>query len=143
MMNRLRLFLATLPLLFAGCACWQPQHAQDKACVVLRQVVDCTETAAVTVGPALAGLVQSLVTGGQMDWSKVESIAESLGFKDGGCFLAQLENDFTSQAGAAPGSAMAKHAQSASNALVAWKTKHASLDLKFKVKGADGKASLR
>ena len=126
-----------------GCACWQPAHAQDKQCVVLHQVIDCTETAAATLGPILAGILSAFVLQGNVsvDWTAIEQYLEAAGIRDGGCLLAQLENDIIGKAQGSP--EKMERAKVVGNVFRTWKEKMGVSDVKFRVIGLDGKPVLR
>lgn len=143
-----------LVLFATGCGtyCWQAAHVQEKGCVVVHQIVDCTEMGVISVGPALAALVRSFVTGGQVDWTQVAAIAKSLGFKDGGCFLADLEGDFTQKAALQKANKLPSghegvnyslHATAAQSTLTTWRRENDATDVKFKVRSTSGEVSLR
>jgi len=93
----------------SGCACTSEAHRNDVACVVVHDLVDCTESAAVAVWPQFLPVVGALVdalTGGDgtVDWGTVTSALVSLGIRDGGCILAALQGQYASAAkpGASP-----------------------------------------
>jgi hypothetical protein len=93
----------------SGCACTSEAHRNDVACVVVHDIVDCTENAAVAVWPQFLPVVGALVdalTGGDgtVDWGTVTTALISLGIRDGGCILAALQGQYASAAkpGASP-----------------------------------------
>jgi hypothetical protein len=124
----------TLP----GCACWTDETKKNTpACVAEHDVVDCTEGAVEAVLPALAQIVLGFITQGiAVDWSAVTADAESLGLKDGGCLLAEIQALLNTPS-ATP--AMVAVRRSASDTFGNYKTKHFGTRLvKFKVKLKDG-----
>ena len=138
---RIGMLLATLAA--ASCACWQPAHAQDKACVVLHQVIDCTETSVATLGPVVAGIISVFVQQGNVniDWTAVEAKLEAAGIRDGGCVLAQLENDIIGKAQASP--EKMERVKVVSDVFWRFKAKHGLHEVKYKILGSDGKPVLR
>jgi hypothetical protein len=87
-----------LPFAFfaSSCACWQPEHKNDLACVVLHQTLDCTKDAVMSLVPRLLPVVSWVIGGanGTMDWSQSVKTLEAMGVDASTCTLAQLENDF-------------------------------------------------
>jgi len=133
-MRSVKLFFAALALvLLPSCSCWLPEKAQDKGCIVTRQLVDCTQGAVITSGPALAAIVKNLIASGVMDWDAVIQAAAGMGFKDAGCFLAQLENDFLVTAQSSGEAVASSKAKTAENIFQTWKITHEVTDVKFVV----------
>lgn len=93
-----------LPFVFFGgllssCQCWQPAHQNDVGCVVLKQIIDCTQGAGAGLVPVVTGIIENQIQGQtSVDWADVEARLEAAGIKDGGCILANLENDFIAKA---------------------------------------------
>jgi len=140
-MNRIRLFFATLSLLLSSCYCWEPAHVQEPKCVIAHQIVDCTVGSITSLAPSLIGVFRDLINSGQMDWGQVGQTAAGMGFKDAGCFLAALENDFISKAKASP--AMAPKAKMVSDGFIDWKVKQGVVGVRFKLKNEAGAEVLR
>ena len=140
-MNRIRLVLAMLTLLLPGCYCWEAAHVREPKCVVAHQVVDCTVNSITSLAPSLIGVFTGLIRNGQMNWDQVAQSAEGMAFKDAGCFLGALENDFLKKASASP--LMAPKAKMVSDGFIQWKMKNNALGVKFKFKTEEGKEVLR
>lgn len=126
---------ALLPFLFfgqSGCLCGQAAHAQDLECVVKNQAVDCTVDAAGGLTPTAVADLMILISGQQPDWGAFAQKAEAMGFKDAGCLLAALVNDFT-QPSASPHAINAKVmvGQGLREAFESWKVKHKATAIKF------------
>lgn len=81
--------------LTASCACWKDK-AQTPACVVVHQMIDCTTGAVKDIIPGLLPFLNALISSGNPDWDLLLAKLEKMGFKDAGCILAALEEDFTS-----------------------------------------------
>lgn len=130
------LLLALLLLNVTSCGCWG-ENSNSKACVVARQIVDCTVDAAKNLGPVAAGILETYVIGNaDPDWAAIDLRLEGAGVADAGCILAQLENDFFAKSGA---SAMyAAKAKGVSSHFTTWKTAHGLGNVKFKIKNPDG-----
>lgn len=100
-MNLVRplLLLVIFSLAVPSCICFQPAHRNDPQCAILNQVVDCTEDAVQALLPQFKPMVKQLIAeatgeGGKIDWTQVEKGLGSLGVKDGGCILADVEKDY-------------------------------------------------
>ena len=95
-----------LPFLLIGmtsCACWTPEHRNDKGCAVLHQIIDCTTDVIKDLAPSVVGIITNSINGNSSpDWDGLLQRLEGMGIKDGGCILAQLENDFITKPGASP-----------------------------------------
>ena len=133
-------FLLALP----GCGCWTDQaKANTPACVVAHAVVDCTVSAGKTYGPDFITVIGKLLQGmpvGQIDWAAIETSAEALGLKDGGCFLAEMKNLVFTKA---TGPAAEESARQAVGVLDTYKKrKFGDPNVKFKIKAADGREVL-
>lgn len=89
--------LTLLCLLASSCYCWQSAHVQEPKCVIAHEAVACTEQILGAAFAALAPVVGSWMNGQPMDWTVVEQAAESLGLRDGGCFLSALAGDLASK----------------------------------------------
>lgn len=92
------LFALTLP----SCTCFQPAHRNDPGCAVLNQVVDCTEANVEALIPQFKPIVLELIakaTGadGTIDQAALDQSLIALGVKDGGCILADIENDYVNK----------------------------------------------
>lgn len=119
---------------FSGCYCWEPAHAQEPKCVVLRQVVSCSQDSIKTLAIGAIANLAAMVTSANPDWKAFGEKAEALGFRDGGCLLASLEDYLlgggkVSVAPPAPGDTdrvIHVHA-----ALVALKAKNNAPDVRF------------
>lgn len=88
--------LVALSTSLAGCAWWQhcqtPEGRKEPGCAVVNGVVQCTKSAAETLGPVALGLVENLI--GQqvaVDWQAILKDVEGRGIADAGCSLAALE----------------------------------------------------
>ena len=97
------LLLTSLIIIVPGCKCLQPEHRNDPICVVLHtlegDLIDCTKDAAISTIPQFEPIVIELiakVTGsdGKIDWPAFEASLGSLGIKDGGCLLADIEKQY-------------------------------------------------
>lgn len=110
------LILMALPSLIGGCACWTPEKAGTKACVVARSEVDCTKADIQALIPSMLPLVAWLFAGakGQVPGDQVVQALEHAGFRFIGCSAAQLEQDFTINPTAAVGRLMASMPASSS-----------------------------
>ncbi len=106
--------LLVLGLLFAqiaGCACFKPEAPDynSKACVVARQVVDCTKGSVIglimAVGPALA---VAILSGAPIDLAHIAEQAEKGAIGNGLCLLAALEADLIKPGASSPRLAVAR-----------------------------------
>lgn len=82
-------------ILTGGCACWtDASKKNDIGCVVAHAVVDCSTSAVETDYAPFIQIVTKLIAGnpGGIDWNQIKQAAEAMGLKDGGCFLAELQN---------------------------------------------------
>lgn len=140
---KLPALLPLLPLvLLASCACWQPEHRNDKGCAILHSVIDCTKDALTkqlgrTVSSIIAGFLAGNVS---VDWDMLLTRLEEAGIKDGGCILAQIQNDLLSKPAASPTDG--ERAKIVAGALARWKVKHGLDGVKYRVVGANGEKLL-
>lgn len=79
--------------------CSQDAHRNDLKCVVVRNIVDCTKDAVVSVVPQFMPLVMELIdraTGGdgEIDWGILSRGLIAIGIRDGGCILAAIEAQY-------------------------------------------------
>jgi hypothetical protein len=133
----MRLAILVAAMLCAGCSCWTAEHAQDPKCVVVHEIVDCTESGALSLLPSLIPLFTDLLSNqANIDGNAIETRLEAMGYKDGGCLLAALEAAFVGSPKASVETA--KKAQSIHGLLVRWKQKHGTETVKFKVIGPNG-----
>jgi hypothetical protein len=92
---------ALLPVIFmiSSCACWTPEHRNDKACVILQQTITCTKDAVLGgLSNAAVAVIGQFVNGATtVDWDGLLVALEAAGVKDGGCILAGLYADFVSK----------------------------------------------
>jgi hypothetical protein len=142
----LLLGIAIASLTLTSCSCWTDQaKANDPGCIIAHDVVDCTTGAVEGALPYFASIVMGLITGGtdpnNIPWDNIETQAESMGVKDGGCFLAELQNLIFGKPSASPTMLAAR--REVSSRLSAYKQKHfGNTTVKFKIKGPDGKEVL-
>ncbi len=138
------LFLALLSTWMAVPSCTPSQCLQEAnrntiACVVEHDVVDCTKNTIVSAEflPLILTIVDTITEAdGTVDWSKLEARLESLGIRDGGCILAELQNDLFSKKSVDLKSA--KKAATYQDGFATFRQKKWP-GVKFKVRGADGK----
>jgi len=121
----------------AGCACYTPQARNDKTCIVLHQIIDCTQDAALqNLAPLAVAIIGEILNNQQSpNWPAIEARIEGAGIKDGGCILAQLEADFAGRPTA--DKERATKAKAVSDMLLRFKEKRGMLDVKYKVKVGD------
>lgn len=125
-----------------GCACWKPEGRAIKACVVVRQVVDCTTAEIKDIGPVVSKILGGLISGGAtVDWDMILARLEGAGLKDAGCIIANLQNDFVSKPAASP--QYAERAKMIQVGFEQWKTKHDMVSVKFKLLVDGGKTVLQ
>lgn len=120
---------------FPGCYCWQASHRNEPACVVVHQVIDCTVDTAKDLTPAVAGIVMTYLQGTtEPDWAALLLRLESMGLRDAGCVLAQVENDFM-RPSVGPKLDLARAARSKDfgDRFLAWKLTHGLTGVKFKL----------
>lgn len=85
-----------LELSCGGADCQNPQNAQSVQCVVENAVIDCTgvsslSTAVAVVEPIVQNLITSAIQAdGSVAWASIETQLVALGFKYGGCVLAEI-----------------------------------------------------
>lgn len=87
--------LLLVALLIPGCACWQPENAQDKKCIAAKITVDCTKGSAISQAPNMLPLVKWILggaPGGQMDWQSLLKSLMHFGFEVVSCTAGQLDN---------------------------------------------------
>lgn len=94
-------------LFISGCQCFQAAHRNDPGCAVVHQIVDCSEATVVALLPELKPLVLSIIQkytngDGTVDWVAVGKEVGVLGIKDGGCVLADIQNDYLTNKTAGP-----------------------------------------
>lgn len=134
--------LAGFLLALAGCACWtDAEKAKTPGCVVLHDIVDCTTGSVKDALPYFASIVGGLISGGvdpnNIPWGDIETQAEAMGIKDGGCFLAELKNLIFSKLAATP--ALMANRKALDDVLSSYKQKvFGSTSVKFKIKDKDG-----
>lgn len=124
----------------AGCACWTPEHRNDKGCAILHQIIDCTTDVIKDLAPSVVGIITGAISGNASpDWDALYTRLEAMGIKDGGCILAQLENDFITKPAASPDHMM--KAKQVSSMLSKFKDHYQLQDVKycFTPKGSDKK----
>lgn len=93
--------LGLIMMFTIGCSCWGA-NSRTAVCVVVRDVVDCTESGVQTTirdyVPVLSWLV-GLATGAgvAIDWSVMAADLSALAWGDAGCILAALQNDLSAK----------------------------------------------
>lgn len=134
-----------LSLSFAGCACWtDASKKNDIGCVVAHAVVDCSTSTVETDYAPFIQIITKLLAGnpGGIDWNQIKQAAEAMGLKDGGCFLAELQNALFSNQMVSPQMVAAYQAiQTALTAYKAEKLKDPSVKFRL-VDKATGKEVL-
>lgn len=142
----LLLGIALMSIALPGCACWSDvSKKNDVGCIIAHDIVDCTTGAVESALPFFANIVMGLISGGtdpnNIPWNDIESQAETMGIKDGGCFLAQLQNLIFGKPSASPMMLAAR--REVSGRLSSYKQKHfGSVNVKFKIKTSDGREVL-
>jgi len=124
-------FLLVSSLLASGCSCFKPETRNTPGCAILHNIIDCTVDA-ITGGLAQSAqaIVAQYINGNaSVDWDGLLASLEAAGIKDGGCILAQLENQFVGKMKAGNGDA-AKTGQ-VSQALVRFRHDMKLGDVKF------------
>lgn len=129
------LALVVLGSVLPACYCWQPAHQSEPKCIVARQVVDCTHEAINVLEPAALLLITDLIGAESPDWTAIEQRLEAFGFRDAGCLLAALENDFVKTQAIRPGGR--ERLLRIHDALLAFKRRHKAEDVRFRVMLAD------
>lgn len=146
---RFGLILATV-LIGTSCGCLSSTNTST-ACLVERQIVDCTTGNVATIGPIAADILSEyLAGGGAPDWTTVESELEDAAVSDVGCILSHLEDDFLTpgpQPTSLPVSLLAAHldmsqrlalATDVSSHFASWKVAHQIGEVGFKIKTHGG-----
>lgn len=135
----------------SGCACWTDASKNNTpGCIVAHEIVDCSVGAVESAMPYFVNIIGGLINGGvdpsNIPWDNIVKQAEAMGIKDGGCFLAELKNQFFGPAAEEPmrmamGSSMAGTKLSAlrqktTDLLTDYKVKHLSANVRFRIKDA-------
>jgi len=135
---RVFMLLSIASLVLPSCACDAPEKRNTIGCAVLHQVIDCTVDAALSnLGPAAAAIIAQATSGGPVNWDNLLASLEGAGIKDGGCLIAQLQNDFAIKAASSP--QHADNMKAGQSALTRYKIKNKLVGVKYRVKGTDGK----
>lgn len=133
-------------LTFAGCSCWTNQaESNTPGCILEHDIVDCTTGAFKSSLPYFAKIVGGLISGGidpnNIPWGDIETQAEEIGLKDGGCFLAELKNLLFNKPATSP--ALVANRKALADALDVYKQRHfGNTVVKFKIKDKDGREAL-
>lgn len=133
--------LALSALMFAlvlgasGCYCWQSAHRNEPACVVVHQAIDCTEDSVRELAPAVAGVIMTYLSGtGEPDWAAILARLETLGLRNAGCVLAQVESSFLKPTvGPKLDLVRAARSKDFGDRFLAWKLTHGLTGVKFKL----------
>jgi hypothetical protein len=139
-MERTRWLVLAAFVCAAGCYCWQPAHRSEAKCIVTHQVVDCTRESLNVLEPAAMLIIADLLNGTSIDWNAVLDRLEGFGFKEAGCLLAMLENDFMQTPAAQRPDAIERIARIHAE-LIALKRRHKGEYVRFRVKRPDGTVS--
>lgn len=140
------MMLAALVCFATSCTCWG-SNSNTKACVVVRDVVDCTESGVessiANFEPILIYLIDTLTgVGAILDWADIGADLINLGFQDGGCIMAALQRDLATKVAkmGADKSPLLSNMMKQKNALDAWwepyKAANYGANVQFKM--ADG-----
>lgn len=135
-----------LTLSLAGCACWTDEAKKNTTgCIIAHDIVDCTTATIKDSLPFFVSIVGGLISGGvdpnNIPWGDIETQAEGMGIKDGGCFLAELKNLIFGKPGASE-HLLAKR-KMLNDALDKYKQRHfGSVAVRFKIKDKDGREVL-
>lgn len=133
-------WILALVSVLTGCACSSEAHRNDTVCVIAHDIVDCTESGVIAVAPQFLPVVLALVnqlTGGDgsVDWASVEASLLSLGLRDGGCILAELESQFASKPQVTPRSAA--QAKGYQAWFAGFRSRHFPAGVKFRLPGGE------
>ena len=92
--------VCALALSLVGCACFRPASPEynGKACVVERQVLDCTKGSAMSLLPLVPSIVLAIVSGVPVDWVAIGLAAGKGGLANVACIAAAIEADYMAPA---------------------------------------------